>query len=294
MRIVLNDCEREALAVVSFEALRLYVLLLRPLMDIQTGLVGVTHKVSRGRLALDMAWQPPRGSHRPAYSPTIKQVRGLIGELEAAGLARNYSSSGKEEKSLVLKLLMAECAQSRLREEGPMKGREHGPYDGQQQSGVIAGFAPNDGQYEGPMKGGEDGPISEYRRENPLFMDSAVVTGSSIGAENEIRPALLDRAVEVAKLLREAGIDATPAQLRASNAAAALLQADADWLAAAEKARHQKPTQRIGVNYLLPIMRDFAAGVGGVQKRAGKVSTIDHNRASAEEAMRRLKVANGG
>ncbi|AMC34755.1 YdaU family protein [Janthinobacterium sp. B9-8] len=96
---------------------------------------------------------------------------------------------------------------------------------------------------------------------NPSVVES-VVTQPEL-RENEKSTALtsdepkIDRAVEVAKLLREKGIQATPAILRRSDFAAALLQPDADWLAAAELAQSRKPGEQISVAYLRPMVEDY-------------------------------------
>jgi hypothetical protein len=90
----------------------------------------------------------------------------------------------------------------------------------------------------------------------------SVVTQTEL-RENEENTALasdepvLDRAVEVAKLLRAKGIQATPLILRGSDFALALLQSDADWLAAAERAQLRKPGEQISVAYLRPMVEDY-------------------------------------
>jgi uncharacterized protein YdaU (DUF1376 family) len=97
---------------------------------------------------------------------------------------------------------------------------------------------------------------------NPSVVESAVT--QPVLRENEKSPApplpaepVLDRAVEVAKLLRGKGIQATPAILRRSDFAAALKQPDADWLAAAELAQSRKPGEQISVAYLRPMVEDY-------------------------------------
>lgn len=253
MLIALNEVEQEALLACSHEAVRLYVLLLRPKMDMATYTVGKVVPISRGGLALDMVYRPPRGSHKAIYQPSVKQVRGLMDELEEAGLLLNQSvCRSRESWQLVFGFPLAR-ASVRVREEGPLKGRPHGQDEGPAQTVGNVGFSGNDGLHEGLLKVSEEGPISGYSELQPLSIDVSSVTGSSTGTREKTET-VLDRAVVVAKLLRGAGIDATPTRLRASDMAAALAQPDSDWIAAVERAKSAKQSGRIGVNYLLPIM----------------------------------------
>jgi uncharacterized protein YdaU (DUF1376 family) len=97
---------------------------------------------------------------------------------------------------------------------------------------------------------------------NPSVVESAVT--QPVLGENEKSAALasdepkIDRAVEIATLLRAKGIQATPVILRRSDFAIALKQPDADWLAAAELAQSRKPGEQISVAYLRPMVEDYS------------------------------------
>ncbi|WP_375591585.1 hypothetical protein [Chitiniphilus eburneus] len=264
MRLVLNEAEQEALLDASLEAVRLYVLCLRPLMDVRTGLVGVATEVSNGGLSLKVRYRPPRGSQREAYEPTPKMVRGLIDELVRLGLVKRYSQQSKSEMRLQILLPKADRASARPAEDGQMMGRGGAAAEGE----ASAGFAVNDGQ----ITGGDDGQISEYRRTNLLSGQAEAAVPPLVPVrEGEAAPPL-GREVVVAKLLRQHGIEATPVLLRLPDYAAAVLQPDADWLAAVATAKARKGAgQSIPPAYLLPMMADMRnGGAAGRNARRAK------------------------
>ncbi|MCG9076211.1 hypothetical protein [Laribacter hongkongensis] len=91
---LLNEC--------SLESIKLF-LNLRSMMDLRTGLVGVRSKVSMSRLGIEVSYTPPPGSHRPAYSPTRRQIESQLDELERVGLVRRQFEPERR-LQLVLKL----------------------------------------------------------------------------------------------------------------------------------------------------------------------------------------------
>ncbi|WP_144410334.1 hypothetical protein [Chromobacterium vaccinii] len=103
MRVLLSEQEQSALLECSLEAFRLYVAGLRPCVDIRTGIIGRGYPISRTVLAINCQYVPPRGSKRPAWRPTLKQVDALLDELERVGLAKRAAAI-QEVKKLVLKL----------------------------------------------------------------------------------------------------------------------------------------------------------------------------------------------
>jgi hypothetical protein len=242
MNILLNEAEQEALMLCSHEAMRLYVLLLRPRMDAKTGMVGGQSRISRGWLAAQMVYEPPRGSHRPIYAPTIKQIRGLVDELERIGLLHNLSKSDQVDKRLIFWLPLAVGGLSRPAEEGPMKGLG----DGHNQTRANTGF----GGIGGPMIAAHDGPKSGVSGIPVLSSGSShlIDTGDQSKANRH-------RSIEIAKLLAGLGVRVDPLLLQQPAWATALLRPDVDWLAVVAKAQFRKP-QGFHVNYLLPLFAD--------------------------------------
>ncbi|MTD34080.1 hypothetical protein GKE73_16805 [Paludibacterium sp. dN 18-1] len=106
MGIRLSDEELEALELCSLGAYRLYVQCLRPTMDFQTGIVGRGYAISRGMLAINVQYVPPRGSKRRAWKPTLLQIDAMIEELIRVGLVKR-ASAPQETMKLVLRLPMA-------------------------------------------------------------------------------------------------------------------------------------------------------------------------------------------
>ncbi|MGC0152746.1 hypothetical protein ACPRNU_09845 [Chromobacterium vaccinii] len=122
MRILLSELEQATLLECSLEAYRLYVAGLRPCMDMQTGIVGRGYPVSRAVLAINCQYVPPRGSQRPAWRPSHKQVDALIEELIRVGLVKR-AAAVQEVQKLVVKLPLALV---RPQEERDMKGKGRG------------------------------------------------------------------------------------------------------------------------------------------------------------------------
>lgn len=119
MRILLSEPEQATLLECSLEAYRLYVAGLRPCMDMQTGIVGRGYPVSRAVLAINCQYVPPRGSKRPAWRPSHKQIDALVEELIRVGLVKR-AAAVQEVQKLVVKLPLALV---RPQEERDMKGK---------------------------------------------------------------------------------------------------------------------------------------------------------------------------
>ena len=163
MNVYLSVEEQAVLIPCSPEAFRLYVAYLRPHMDLATGLVGITQKISYARLALEMKYQPPPRSHRAPYLPTIKQIRGLVDELAERGVLKRYSIKSAEDKQLVLLLTNALQIQARPEYEGQMRGSADGQSEGQAQRPAATGSGRNTRQEEGQASSKYEGHISEHR-----------------------------------------------------------------------------------------------------------------------------------
>lgn len=283
MRITLNEAEQEALLDCSLEARALYVFGLRPQMDVSTGLVGVSSRVSYGGLALAIQFQPARGSRRDAWKASKPQMINLVDELVRVGLAKRYSRQDKDDKQLSILLVLADRALARPDFEGHMRGTP-----GESQQGrASAGFATG----EGHSKKQDDGHISEYQRKPPV-LSSVAGTSESIG----VAAAPLSREIEVVKLLFGLGVSVTPAMVRKPEYAAALRQPDADWLAAVETARIRKGAGALHANYLLPILADMRmpSSRKAVRQGDGRGQRQSFNPAAALRKVMHEEVGDGG
>lgn len=136
MHILLSEDEQGALASCSLEAFRLYVLGLRPVVDIRTGLVGRGFPVSRAQLAINIQFAPPRGSQRAPWKPSLKQLDALVDELTREGLAKRVSTV-HEVKKMVLKLPMVLL---RPQEERDMSGNNERDMNGTPETQPPQGF----------------------------------------------------------------------------------------------------------------------------------------------------------
>lgn len=124
MRVMLSDMEQALLREVSFEAFRLYVQCLKPVMDVRSGFIGRASEVSRAYMAIDMKFVPDRGSKRAPVTFTLKQIDSLIDELVRKGLVARAGTVSDRQK-LVLKLPAAQLvALVRPLEDGDMSRHE--------------------------------------------------------------------------------------------------------------------------------------------------------------------------
>ncbi|GAB2940545.1 hypothetical protein [Aquaspirillum soli] len=99
--IYLSAEELSLLAECSLEAMRLYVLGLRPCMDIKTGTVGRESRVSINGLGTVVGFYPARGSKRKPYLPNHRSIRCQLDELNRVGLTERVSTP-EEQKNLML------------------------------------------------------------------------------------------------------------------------------------------------------------------------------------------------
>lgn len=109
--IYLSAEELELLCDCSPEATRLYVLGLRPCMDIKTGTVGRESRVSLNGLSQSARFDPPRGSKRKPFCPTHRQTECLLDELNRNGLCER-ASTPIERKNLLLVLRLSKARTS--------------------------------------------------------------------------------------------------------------------------------------------------------------------------------------
>ncbi|NHR07969.1 hypothetical protein HA052_22530 [Chromobacterium haemolyticum] len=157
MNILLSEDEQGALAGCSLEAMRLYVLGLRPEVDIRTGLVGRGFAVSRAQLAINIQFAPPRGSQRAPWKPSLRQLDALVDELAREGLAKRVSTV-HEVKKLVLKLPLVLL---RPQEEGGMNGNDEPDMNGNPNSQTPQGFGGLAGSDELDASAKHEADISE-------------------------------------------------------------------------------------------------------------------------------------
>lgn len=99
--IFLSAEELALLAECSLEAMRLYVLGLRPAMDIKTGTVGRESRVSINGLGTAVGFYPARGSKRKPYLPNHRSIRCQLDELDRVGLTERVSTK-EEQQNLML------------------------------------------------------------------------------------------------------------------------------------------------------------------------------------------------
>lgn len=104
MSILLNDEEQQLLRNASLEARSLYVLCLRPAMDVKTGTVGRHSNVALTHWAGHVAFRPLRGSKRPAWMPTTRHLERLIDELchPQIGLVKRINTPSDRRKVVLL------------------------------------------------------------------------------------------------------------------------------------------------------------------------------------------------
>lgn len=122
--ILINDAELQALMGLRWDARILYLMELRPHMDIRTGIVGLKRGIClRGLLeTLYVEPMPGRGRRNDDLpEPTIKVVRGALAELERAGLIVR-----KPSEKLVFSLVLASKTEVRQKSGGQGMGRGDG------------------------------------------------------------------------------------------------------------------------------------------------------------------------
>lgn len=104
MNILLNEEEQQLLRNASLEARSLYVLCLRPAMDVKTGTVGRHSNVALTHWAGHVAFRPLRGSKRPAWMPTTRHLERLIDELchPQIGLVKRINTPSDRRKVVLL------------------------------------------------------------------------------------------------------------------------------------------------------------------------------------------------
>lgn len=96
-RIMLSEAEQEMLRTASLEFGRLYLAQIRPAMDFRSGLVGTRHRLSYGRMAIEVAYIPPAGSKRRPYRPTRDNIITLFDEGIRLGAIEMLTEPGRRE-----------------------------------------------------------------------------------------------------------------------------------------------------------------------------------------------------
>lgn len=181
MGIYLSDAEVERLSglletadesdlTLSSEARVLYVLVLRPSMDYRTGLVGRPAKISLSGLMRRLRVCRPSRSPLGNFSPSPKQMRGYLAELERAGLVERQLPCGKNDP-LVYLCLLARTDLFRPPEEGQKKGKGSGANGDNSEPLVgkgLQGCFDVDLTEEGLAGDSEEGHISEISAKSNL------------------------------------------------------------------------------------------------------------------------------
>lgn len=127
MRSFLNADELFALRGLPHAARTLYREGLRPLMDYQSRVVGVKRRLSYQAFKELLEVNPEWGSNQTQYAPTKSAMRNMLRQLQRAGLVEPVLREGKA-IPLVFKLVLADCAEVRLKKErhGECHEERHG------------------------------------------------------------------------------------------------------------------------------------------------------------------------
>lgn len=232
MNILLSEDEQEALAGCSLEAMRLYVLGLRPEVDIRTGLVGRGFAVSRAQLAINIQFAPPRGSQRAPWKPSLRQLDALVDELAREGLAKRVSTV-HEVKKLVLKLPLVLL---RPQDEGDMNGNDEPDMNGSPNSQPPQGFGGLAGAGELDASAKHEADISV------------------ISVDIDI-PRACARESELAAAASKLGVSGAISDWVAAGVTPAILK-----LAVLRAREHIQPPRRIPANYLARVLETALEG----------------------------------
>lgn len=166
--IYLSAEELELLCDCSPEAARLYVLGLRPCMDIKTGTVGRESRVSLNGLAQSARFDPPRGSKRKPFCPTHRQTECLLDELNRNGLCER-ASTPIERKNLLLVLRLSKARTSEgtsfcQKDERAMNGQGTGKHSESKKTLENHGFMTDFDANKKQMSVTDERAISENQR----------------------------------------------------------------------------------------------------------------------------------
>jgi hypothetical protein len=175
--VMINDAELQALMGLRWDARILYLMELRPHMDIRTGVVGLKRGICLRGLLETLYVEPMQGrGRRNSELPeaTIKVVRGALAELERAGLIVR-----KPSEKLVFSLVLASKTEVRPKADGQMMGRG----DGQVFSAQGCGFAVDDGQ----GLCAPDGHTSEIGDKTDIFDQSSSSAAHTVLAGSALR-----------------------------------------------------------------------------------------------------------
>lgn len=260
MKVMISEDELQALGDVSMEAMRFYLLAIKPYVDVKTSTVGRgASKVSRGVMAINAQYMPPQGSRRPAWKPSLREVDVMIDELTRAGLVKRVAAP-QEFKKLVLRLpLMATPEEVRAVDERRLNGSCHG--ESERHAGVpaIAGFAQNSGIDERESYPQGDGAISQSHGISKTPSGAVSNITHFAQAREERAAAGVSRVDQVVKLLRKLGAVANP---RNGEVVGWVAQGVSDTVLteacgiAAQRRAQQGSTQPISPAYLAPIVDD--------------------------------------
>lgn len=189
MSIWLCDEELEALAEGSLEAMRLYVLGIRPAMDVKTQLAGRGFSLSRAILCCNIQYTPPHGSRRAPWKPTPKQLDSLIDELVRLGLVVR-ASTVQDYKKLVLRLPKAYV---RPLDDPDMSRIPRAGHDAETQSPASKGFEGMSRQHEPDMSRQHEPDISKYQRKEEMRCAGAQETSEESPVDTPVadQPAAL-------------------------------------------------------------------------------------------------------
>ena len=242
------------------EAMRFYLLAIKPCADIRTGIVGRgAGKVSRGVMAINAQYMPPQGSRRPAWKPSLREVDVMIDEMTRAGLVKRVATP-QEFKKLVLRLPLMELAEnSRTVDDRRMNGSCHGENERKAETPAIAGVSPDSCLSERESYPQGDGAISHYHTISKTPSGALGNITDFAQAREERAAAGVSRVDQVVTLLRKMGAVASP---RNGEVVGWVAQGVSDAVLteachiAVQRRAQQGSTQPISPAYLAPIVDD--------------------------------------
>ncbi len=132
-----NAQEDEALDYLPWRAQVLYLRGLRRFMDYETGVVGISRRISYKMLQELLEVRPRQGSTEPACRPTRDVVRAIFKMLESVGLICRVESGGSV-LQLVFKLPLADTGFFRSQDEPPMNPTPRTPQGATQRTPHFA------------------------------------------------------------------------------------------------------------------------------------------------------------
>lgn len=109
--------EDQAMDYLPHAAQVLYLRVLRRRMDFNTGVVGITCRISYQQIGEWLEVRPPWGSKNPVVRLTVPEIRAALVQLERAGLIQRVRDSNGDAMPLVFLLPLASAGLVRVKKE---------------------------------------------------------------------------------------------------------------------------------------------------------------------------------